>query len=73
MIAGNSIYQEYMRRLPIAIPALDRAAVDRAIAALGATPETVTDAQMLRALRATVFPLLGEWRRHGRSPARRPG
>lgn len=49
-----------MRRLPMAMPVLDRAAVDRAIAEIGATPETVTDAQMLRALRATVYPLLAE-------------
>lgn len=55
---GNTTYREYIRRLPLAIPALDRTALDRAIADLGATPETVTDAQMLHALRATVFPLL---------------
>lgn len=55
---GNDVYQEYVRRLPIAVPTLDRAALDRAIAGLGATPATVTDAQMLRALRETVYPLL---------------
>ena len=55
---GNSIYQTYTRRLPLVMPTLDPAALDRAIADVGATPETVTDAQMLRALRATIFPLL---------------
>ncbi|MHB8647093.1 MAG: GAF domain-containing sensor histidine kinase [Thermomicrobiales bacterium] len=57
---GNSIYHEYVRRLPIAVPTLERATLDRAIAALGATPETVTEAQMLRALRETVYPLLAD-------------
>lgn len=55
---GNTTYQEYVRRLPLAMPALDRAALDRAIAEIGATPETVTKEQMLRALRATIYPLL---------------
>jgi signal transduction histidine kinase len=55
---GNAIYQEYMRRLPIAVPALDRAVLDRAIMGLGATPETVTDEQIRRALRETIYPLL---------------
>src|SRR3954449_9290743 len=31
---GNAIYEEYIRRLPLAMPALERAAVDRAIADL---------------------------------------
>ncbi len=42
------------------MPALDRAVLDRAIADVGATPETVTEAQMLHALRASVFPLLAQ-------------
>src|SRR5438874_1981072 len=57
-MSGNATYQEYMRRLPIAVPALDRAVVDHAIAGLGATPETVTEEQILRALRGTIYPLL---------------
>jgi signal transduction histidine kinase len=57
-LAGNDIYRAYVRRLPLTMPTLDRAALDRAIADMGATPETVTETQMLRALRATVFPLL---------------
>ena len=59
-LVGNDTYQAYVRRLPLTMPALDRAALDRAIADVGATPETVTEAQMLRALRATVFPLLAK-------------
>ena len=55
---GNSIYQTYTQRLPLVMPTLDPAALDRAIAEVGATPETVTDAQMLHALRATIFPML---------------
>jgi len=55
---GNDVYHEYVRRLPIAVPTLDRTLLDKAIAGLGATPETVTEEQMLRALRETVFPLL---------------
>jgi signal transduction histidine kinase len=65
-LVGNDIYHAYVRRLPLAVPTLDRAALDRAIADVGATPETVTDAQMRRALRATVYPLLSE---HGGTTA----
>jgi signal transduction histidine kinase len=55
---GNVIYREYVKRLPIAVPTLDRATLDQAIMHLGATPATVTEEQMLRALRKTVYPLL---------------
>ncbi|MDQ2785870.1 MAG: histidine kinase [Chloroflexota bacterium] len=57
---GNKVYHEYMQRLPIAVPMLDRAALDHAIADLGATPATVTEEQILRALRETVYPLLAD-------------
>ncbi len=66
---GNEVYCEYVRRLPIAVPALDRAALDRAIENLGATPETVTEEQMLRALRETIYPLLAS---NGRTAAATP-
>jgi signal transduction histidine kinase len=56
---GNAIYRDVVRRLPITVPMLDLAALDRAIADLGATPETVTDAQMQHALRHAIFPILG--------------
>lgn len=68
-MTGNEVYQEYVRRLPIAVPTLDRAALDHAIMHLGATPETVTEEQMLRALRETVYPLLA---RDDRSAAATP-
>ncbi len=55
---GNTVYHEYVQRLPIAVPTLDRRTLDRAIAGLGATPATVTEEQMLRALREIVYPLL---------------
>ncbi len=66
--AGNDVYCEYVRRLPIAVPTLDRAALDRAIARLGATPATVTEEQMLRALRETVYPLLATGDRAATEP-----
>lgn len=56
---GNATYQQYIGRLPIAVPSLDRAVLDGAIAGLGATPETVTEEQILHALRQTIYPLLG--------------
>ncbi|MCA1668756.1 MAG: GAF domain-containing protein [Thermomicrobia bacterium] len=65
---GNDLYQEYIRRLPIAVPTLDRARLDRAIAGLGATPATVTEEQMLRALRETVYPLLATGNRVATEP-----
>jgi len=55
---GNQHYQEIVRRLPLTMPTLDRAALDRAITDLGATPETVTEEQILHALREAVFPIL---------------
>lgn len=70
---GNAIYRNVLRRLPIMLPAMDRAAVDRAIAAVGATPETVTQEQIEHALRDAIFPLLEE-REHGlRVPPPRAG
>ncbi len=68
-MTGNEVYREYVRRLPIAVPTLDRATLDRAVAGLGATPETVTDEQMLRALRETVYPLLAIGDRAATEPA----
>ena len=55
---GNQYYRDVMRRLAITMPSLDWAAVDRAIADRGATPETVTETQMRRALRGLILPLL---------------
>ena len=70
---GNVIYRNVLRRLPVVLPAMDRAAVDRAIAALGATPETVTQEQIEHALRDAVFPLIEESEHGLRLPPPRAG
>jgi signal transduction histidine kinase len=73
VVTGNAIYRDIVRRLPITVPMLDLAALDRAIAHLGATPETVTDAQMQRALREAIFPILGSGSQRMKVPPTRAG
>ncbi len=72
-VIGNTIYQGYVRGLPLAMPTLDRGALDRALIGLGATPATVTDEQMLRALRETVYPLLANGSRAAATGSARAG
>lgn len=60
---GNHYYRDIVRQLPIVMPALDVTTLDRAIADLGATPETVTEEEMRQAVRAVAYPILAARKR----------
>jgi len=58
---GNQLYRTVTGRMPVTLPPLDRATLDAVLGSLGATPDTVTGAQMEQALRGLILPNISRW------------